>query len=271
MLNEKENVVEETTENVEATTEETTERAEDVSSAEEKVYTESEFKQKLTDGINRAVSRREGKIRKQFDDEYGELSRVLKAGTGEDDLGKITEGFKNYYEGKGKKIPTAPQSGLSNKEIKILADAEAGEIIDFGDEEVDAEYGRLARLGIENMTAKDKAVFEKLSEYKRNAGYIRELSKIGVSEDVYNSAEFKNFASKFNSDTPITDIYNIYSQTIKPQKQVQQMGSMKSTTSKESDVKDYYSYEEASKFTNADFEKNPKLFEAVKNSMRKWK
>lgn len=203
MLNEKENVVEEITENVEATTEETTERVGKNNSPEKKVYTESEFKQKLTDGINKAISRREGKLRKEFENEYGELIKILKSNIGEDDIKKVTEEVR-----------------------KLCAD-----------------------------------------ETQNN----RQLSEIGVSEDVYNSAEFKSFASKFNSDTPITDIYNIYNQITKPQKQVQQMGSLKSTTSGENDIKDFYSYDEASKFTNADFEKNPKLFEAVKNSMRKWK
>lgn len=203
MLNEKENVVEEITENVEATTEETTERVGKNNSPEKKVYTESEFKQKLTDGINKAISRREGKLRKEFENEYGELIKILKSNIGEDDIKKVTEEVR-----------------------KLCTD-----------------------------------------ETQNN----RQLLEIGVSEDVYNSAEFKSFASKFNSDTPITDIYNIYNQITKPQKQVQQMGSLKSTTSGENDIKDFYSYDEASKFTNADFEKNPKLFEAVKNSMRKWK
>ena len=37
------------------------------------------------------------------------------------------------------------------------------------------------------------------------------------------------------------------------------------------DVKDFYTFEEASKFTIEDFNKNPKLYEAVERSSYKWK
>ena len=48
------------------------------------------------------------------------------------------------------------------------------------------------------------------------------------------------------------------------------MGSMKNNTADNNAVKDFYSYEEASKFTKKDFDKNPALHEAVKKSMPKW-
>lgn len=37
-----------------------------------------------------------------------------------------------------------------------------------------------------------------------------------------------------------------------------------------SEIKEYYSPEEARKFTEEDFERNPKLEEAVERSMLKW-
>ena len=43
---------------------------------------------------------------------------------------------------------------------------------------------------------------------------------------------------------------------------------MKTTPANE--VKEFYTYEEASKFTRKDFEANPELFKAVENSMTKW-
>ena len=49
------------------------------------------------------------------------------------------------------------------------------------------------------------------------------------------------------------------------------MGSMKNTDSADNSVKDYYSPEEAKKFSVEDFNKNPALFEAVKKSMQKWR
>ena len=48
------------------------------------------------------------------------------------------------------------------------------------------------------------------------------------------------------------------------------MGSMKSTETKDNGLKDFYSYEEAIKFTKKDFDNNPALFKKVQESMPKW-
>jgi hypothetical protein len=48
------------------------------------------------------------------------------------------------------------------------------------------------------------------------------------------------------------------------------MGSMKNKTSEENTVKEFYSRDEALKFTKKDYDKNPALFAAVKRSMPKW-
>ena len=119
------------------------------------------------------------------------------------------------------------------------------------------------------MTAREKAVFKVLAEHRQNAERSRELSKIGVTEELYNSAEFKEFAGKFNSNTPIKDIYDIYNKTI-PKKEFKTMGSMKNNASADSGVKEFYSRDEALKFTKSDFDKNPELFKAVQASMLKW-
>ena len=56
----------------------------------------------------------------------------------------------------------------------------------------------------------------------------------------------------------------------KPKAQIEPIGSMKGIKTEEPAVKDFYSFEEAQKFTQADFDKNPALFEAVTKSMTKW-
>jgi hypothetical protein len=93
------------------------------------------------------------------------------------------------------------------------------------------------------------------------------LAGIGVTEDVYNSKEFQEFAGKFNPNTPSKDIYDIYAKTVK--KPIKTMGSMKSSAP-ETGVKDFYSFEEASKFSRKDLDKNPALYQAVRNSMSRW-
>jgi hypothetical protein len=240
-------------ENVEQTTEQTP-----------KTYTQEE----VDAIVGKRIARKEAKIRKEYDRKYGGLTDVLKAGTGKESVEEMTDTFQKFYASKGIKMPEKPN--YSAKDIEVLAQAEADEIIHSGYEDVVEEVDRLTALGIENMTAREKAVFKTLAEHRQNAERGRELSSIGVTEDVYNSADFKAFAGKFNASTPIRDIYDIYAKT-QPKKEIRTMGSMTNHNSGDAGVKDFYTVEEARRFTKADFDKNPALFAAVQKSMTKWK
>ena len=120
------------------------------------------------------------------------------------------------------------------------------------------------------MTPKEKAIFKVLAEHRQGAERGQELSKLGVTEDVYNGEDFKAFAAQFNANVPIRTVYDLYAKT-QPKKTYKTMGSMKNNDSSGGGVKDFYSFEEASKFTNADYDKTPGLEAAVKASMPKWK
>ena len=256
-MNENDNiVVEEITEQIEPTAE------------QPKTYTEAEFNAQLDEVLGKKIARKEAKIRKEYERKYGNLEEVLKAGTGKESVEEMADTFRDFYEKKGIKIPNKPS--YSQKDIEVLARAEAEDIIRSGYEEVVEETDRLAAVGAKNMTEREKALFRTLAEHRQNTERSRELSKLGVTEDVYNSPDFKDFASKFNASTPIADVYDIYKQT-QPKKNIKPMGSMKNSDSADSGVKEFYTYEEASKFTKADFDKNPALFKAVEASMSKWK
>ena len=247
-----ENFVEQT-ENVEQTTEQTP-----------KTYTQEE----VDAIVGKSKARATAKIRKEYERKYGELEEVLKAGTGKENVEELTDTFKQFYAKKGIQMPEKPN--YTAKDIEVLARAEAEDIIRSGYEEVVDEVDRLTQLGAANMTAREKAVFKALAEHRQSAERGMELSKLGVTEDVYNSKEFRDFAGKFNANIPITDVYDIYKQT-QPKKEIKTMGSMKNTSSTDNGVKDFYTVEEARRFTKADFDKNPALFKAVQNSMTKWR
>lgn len=251
-----ENFVQET-ENVEQTTEETV-----VEPA--KVFTQEE----MNAAVGRAKARERAKIEKQYKREYGDLVDVLKAGTGKDNVGEITDTFRGFYEKKGIQFAKKPE--YTDEDIKVLAQAEANNIISAGYDDVVDEVERLADIGVEKMTAREKALFKALAEHRQSAERARELSSIGVTEDVYNSDDFKSFASQFNPTTSVKSIYEIYQKT-QPKKEYKTMGSIKNTPTDNGAVKDYYSPEEARKFTMKDFEKNPELYKRVVESSYKWK
>lgn len=258
-MNENENLVTEVTENVEAATEETVEQVETP-----KTYTQEEVNQMM----GKRLARQESKLRKEYDRNYGELVNVLRAGTGVDDVSEMASTFRDFYEQKGIEIPSEPK--YSSRDIEILARAEANELINSGFEDVVEEADRLNELGVENMSPREKALFVALTDHIKTTETSRKLSKIGVTEDVYNSAEFTEFTSKFNSNISIEEIYEIYNKQ-QPKKEFKTMGSIKNTTVDKQSVKDFYSVEEAKKFTVEDYNKTPGLFEAVQKSMRLWK
>ena len=233
-----------------------------------KIFTQDEFNAKLDEVLAKKIARKEARIRKEYEQKYGNLENVLKAGTGKDSVEEVTDSLTKFYQSKGINIPQ--KSGYTDKDIETLAMADANEIIGYGFDDVVEEVDRLTKLGFENMTARDKAYFKVLAEHRQKAEHQNELLKIGVTTDVANSQEFQDFVKQFNPTTPITDIWNIYNKTL-PKKEIKPMGSMRNTPSEDTGVKDFYSFEEASQFTVEDFNKNPALYEAVKNSMLKWK
>ena len=257
----------------ESVTENTEQTAEEAAVTEEpKLYTEAELNAKVDEIIGRTKpkikARAEAKVRREYERKYGDLEGVLFAGMGKSDIGEITDDLKKHYADRGVNIPE--RASRSDDDTAILARADAKDIIDAGYDEVVDEVDRLTRIGTANMTPREKETFKILAEHRRSAERTRELAAMGVSADVYNSDEFKTFAAKFTSDTPIKDVYDIY-QKQTPKKQFKTPGSMKNTGGSDAGLKDFYSYEEASKFTRADFDKNPELFKRVQASMPKWK
>lgn len=246
-----ENLVTEVTENVEQTTEQTP-----------KTYTQEE----VDAIVGKRIARKEAKIRKEYDRQYGELTEVLMAGTGKQNVDELTDTFRDFYTKKG--VPIKQKPTYSDHDIEVLAGAEADEIIRSGFDEVVEEVDRLTNLGAENMTAREKALFRKLATHRQNTERGMELTKLGVSESVYNSDEFKNFAARYKDNIPITDIYEDYRKITK--KEFKNMGSMKNNISADSTVKDFYTRDEALRFTKKDFDNNPALFAAVERSMMKW-
>lgn len=245
------------TENVEQTTEQTP-----------KTYTEAEFNAKLDEVLGKKLARREAKIRKEYDRNYGELVDVLKTATGKDSVGEITNMYREHYEKRGVKFAQKPE--YTEEDIRVLAKAEAEDIIRSGYEDVVEEVDRLTEIGFENMTAREKAVFKVLADHRQSTERGKELAQIGVTEEEYNSKEFQDFAANFNPGVPTAKIFEYYRKT-QPQKEIRTMGSMTNKSSGDSEIKDFYTPEEAKRFTTKDFDKNPALYKAVQNSMLKWK
>ncbi len=244
-------VTEEVTENVEQTTEQTP-----------KMFTQEEVDAMM----GKRLARQEAKIRKEYE-KQDELVGVLKAGMGKDDLGDIEQDLRSFYgEKKGIKMPPKKQDV---RDIEVLAKSDAEGIIGGGFDDVIAELDRLKDKGVNKMTAREQATFKVLADYVKGEEQSRQLSELGIAEEEYNSKEFKEYAALYKEDVPITKVYENYTKT-QPKKEIKPMGSIKNTAAADNGVKDFYSFDEARKFSVDDFRKNPALQAAVEKSMTKW-
>lgn len=259
-MNENENLVpDEGAENVETHTEDAPEV---VDTPPAKTYTEDEVNQLVGKKIARNNAKWEKKLERELAT-HRELADVLRAGTEKNDVGEITDMFKEHYRERGVDIPE--QGKYSSKDIDILARAEADEIIGGEYEDVLEEANRLKAKG-EKMSTRERAIYTRLADYLNDTDTERELIKIGVTKEEYTSDDFKNFRKKFTKDIPVTEIYNIYAST-KPKKENKIIGSVKNeTTHLNSNVKDYYSPEEISRLTEEDL-KDPRVWNAVRRAM----
>ena len=165
-------VTEQVTENVEQTTEQSP-----------KLYTEEEFNAKVNEVAGKRAARKEARIRKEYERKYGNLEEVLKTGTGKESVDDIADTFREFYKGKG--VQFAQKPAYSDDDIEVLARNEADGIIKAGFEDVVEEVDRLAEIGFENMTTREKALFKTLADYRQSEERSKELTQIGVTKDVY--------------------------------------------------------------------------------------
>lgn len=263
LVNETENVEQQTTEeNVDGVDvgEETVDTTENEATTETPAV-ETFTKEQVDDMIAKKLARKEAKIRREYENKYSRLETVVNTGLGTNSIEESTSKLEEFYKRKGIDIPTAPT--YSEREAELLAQGEADDIISAGYDEVVEEVDRLANIGVENMSARDKALFSKLATYRQATEQENEVRALGISKDEINSQEFKDFSSKLNPNLSLKEKYEMYSQ-IKPKKETKKIGSVKSGMT--SQVKDYYSPEEIERLTEEDLD-DPKVWEAVRKSM----
>lgn len=210
--------------------------------------------------LDRENKKHEREIRK-----YKSIIDTLSIGTGTQDLDEINQALIQSYEEQGVNVP---QNQRSEREETILAKADAQEIIELGKEEMEAEANRLASIPYTNRTTREKAIFNELGAELTKLKALEELEDKGIKTDILEDKDFKEFAKDYNPNVSVLKIYEIYEKTKgnaapttpKP------MGSVKDTA-KSNEIKEYYTQEEIKQFTKEELMANPKLMDAVENSL----
>ncbi|MBQ4031404.1 MAG: hypothetical protein II625_06585 [Bacilli bacterium] len=258
----------EETENVEETTEETLEEeTPEEEPIEEIVEEESEedrinrlVNEKVNEILPKKMARKEAKLRKEFTRKYGRLETVVNAGLETNNIDEAVEKLTDFYTKRGINIPSEPQ--YSDRDIEVLANAEAEDIMSGGYDDIVDEVDRLASIGADNMTQRDKLIFVKLSNERKRIEDTKELATIGVNVDDLDD-DFNAYAERLNPNLSLKEKYEMYLEH-KPKKETKQIGSMKGVP--ESRKKDYYTPEEISKLSEEDLD-DPEIWEAVRKSM----
>ena len=241
--------------------EETTETIVEETTPSEPTYTESQMQERINSAVEKRIARERKKLDREYKEslsKYQELAYLTQQGLKAESLDDTLEKSREFYGKQG--ITYVP----NNEDDEIIGRAYANEIISEADslDELEDTAKRLSSKG--NLSKRDKIILDNLNGEIDTRKRIAKLESIGVTEEEYNSSEFKQFASQFNKDTPIENVYEIYKRNtdVKP---VENPGSMKSIPGKER--KDFITEAEYNKMTEKEIEENMDL---IRESMYKW-
>jgi hypothetical protein len=268
-----ENVEEQATENLvegqEVTTE--TESVNNDTQENEKLYTEADIDKLVNARVDEIlpskIERAKNRIRREYENKYGRVETVLNAGLGTDNLEDATNKLAEFYKDRGIDIPIQPT--YSQRDMELLANAEATEIINAGYADIVEEVDRLADIGVDKMTPREKLVFTKLANERKRQEGLNELASIGVKPEALEDKEYKDFASKLNPEMSQKEKYEMYLK-FKPKPKVEQIGSMKTTVPEKSlKDKDSLTPDEVRRLTSKDLD-DPEIMKLVEKSMQDW-
>lgn len=224
----------------------------DVKSIEEKEEVKMFTQEEVDKIVKGRLARKEREYQKElskYKDTDNVLRTTLDIKEGEDTNTRLRE----YYESNGVKLPEAIKPGLSEREIELLANADADEIISEGHDATLNEAERLAKIGYKNLNQRDRIIFNKLAETLNDEKDKVELRKLGAKEQLLTDKSFIDFRKQFVSSTPIKDIYELYVQR-HPKDVIDNPGSMKNDKRKQ--PKSIFTDEDIAKMTDEELEAN---------------
>lgn len=192
------------------------EKVQDVPNSEEDIERQIEeranklFEEKIEKRLVRDRIKQEEKYNKELE-KYKRLENIVNSGLGTNNLDEAISRTTDFYKEQGINVPSySQQSNLTERQEKILAEAEANEIKECGIKEMEDEANRIAGIPLEKRTLREKIIFKSLAEELISKRNINELKAKGYDDKILDSDDFKKFKSKFSIEEPITEIYEMY-------------------------------------------------------------
>jgi len=259
--NEEELTSEETTQEVEEEGAETVNATEESTTEEQpegKYYTDEEFNKAVNEIADRRVARKMRKLERELD-KYKDTERVLQSQIGGNDINEINTNLRKLYENEG---VTLPERYISEDKdyIEYQANKDSEDIISEGMNAVNDEASRLANIGYDNLSAKDKMVFTNLVNAMNKDKEVKELRALNIDANILEDKDFIEYRNQFNNNVPVSKIYDMF--TGNKDTEVKTPGSLKSNTKVTSE---YFTNEEIEALTDEQLD-DPVIWAKVRKS-----
>lgn len=224
------------------------------------------FEEKVEDRLIRDRAKRDRDYQKELS-KYKKLENIMKAGLGVDNLDDAINKSLEFYSEQGINIPE--ENFYSERDERILAKADAKEIIELGKDEMEAEANRIQSIPESKRTIREKIMFDTIHNELESIEATEELKSKGYDTSILDDKAFKDFRNQFNANTSISKIYDMYNKLNgNVVERPKSPGSAKSTTQVKQ-IKDYYSPEDFDKLTPEDLN-NPEIMKVVDKSRLQW-
>lgn len=184
----------------------------------EKLFTQEE--------VDLLMSKRVQRERRKFEKEFNPLINTLKAGgfDGDDPI-ELTNRIQESYKNQGIQLPSYTD-GLTERESKALAKADADEVIELGENAMQERFTELYNKA--NRSIREEQEMYLIGREHSTRLAKRDLLELGAEPDkVLNDDKFKQFASKWAGNVPIKEIYQAYKKINNTVQQVVTSGSVK--------------------------------------------
>lgn len=256
-----ENVEEETTE--ENTQEEEVELTENEEVEEQpqengRFYTDEEFNRRVNEAADRRVARKMRKVNQEMDS-YKDTINVLKSQIGGESVEEVNSNLRKLYTDNGNELP-AKYVSEDKDYIQYQAQRDSEDIIAEGFNYIQEETDKLYKKGYENLTEKEKIIFTNLVEALNKESDIKALKGLNVDTSILEDKDFMEFREQFNTNVPITKIYEMFSG--KKENKINTPGNLENNSKAE---RDYFTDEEIENLSDEDFD-NPEIWEKVRRS-----
>jgi hypothetical protein len=229
-----------------------------------------EVKAQMKEDNQKAWNKRWGQEKAKMEREFAKQNEAINLFMQQTNT-KSVEDLLNYsYEQYGVERPTNQRS---QEDEMILGQYDAKSILELDDDFIAEEAERLSHL---KRSAREDATFMELGRYltekKEKAQLEKEIKESGIDESLLNNQDFKDFRSKFNKETSLADIVNIYSSTQKTpvEKKTKPFSAGSSTGKVIKEETEFFTEDEFMALTAEDL-KNPRIYEKAMKSRYNFK